>query len=289
MSERVAEIVRDKVLAALERGTVPWQQGWDPTVGAPRSLSTGKPYTGVNRWLLTMAAAPSPWWGTMKAVNGLGGSVRKGERSTLVIFAKHDQAEDRSTGEVRHWSVLRYYNVFNASQCDNLPPEKVAVPTRPDGFAPLAECEAILTGYGAGPAVVHGGPDAFYRPAADTVTVPEREAFHSGEEYFSTLWHELTHSTGHPSRLDREGIATHDHRFGDAVYSAEELVAEMGSAILCAECGIAGRTFDNQAAYIAGWLRSLSGERARFVIHAAAQAEKAVNRIRGRQADSSEA
>ena len=291
----VYQIVTDQIIEALENGTVPWHKPWaGSSAGLPRSLSTNKPYRGINTFILGFEALAkgyvSPYWGTYKAIAEKGGQVRKGEKSTLVTFWKRTRREvekDNGETEEKLGMILRYYRVFNGEQADWDNDKYLASLTvdRPERTAleRLDDAEAIVAAYIAdnGPSVTHGGDAAFYRPGFDTVTVPELDDFETAEAYYSTLFHELTHSTGHEKRLNREGVRRGDFgRFGDTVYSKEELVAEMGAALLSGIVGIEQTTIPSSAAYLASWLRNLKGDR-KLIVQAAAQAQHAADRILG--------
>ena len=286
----VYELVTEKILAALEAGMVPWHRPWDAAQGSPVSIGSNKAYRGVNVFLLEATAAiegyRSSYWGTYKAIQEQGGQVRKGEKSTLAVFWTRWTPKDREGTEERDDNgrpaqVLRYYRVFNAEQADGLPARFVAAPSSPSDFDPIAECETIMAGYLASdnaPTVTYGGSRACYSPGADRVSLPERSSFESAETFYSTAFHELTHSTGHASRLARKELLEF-HRFGDASYSREELVAEMGAAMLSAVAGIHQTTVPQSAAYLASWLKVLRGD-SRMIVTAAAQAQKAADMIR---------
>lgn len=284
----VYTIVTEKVIAALEAGTVPWHKPWNSTDAIPKNLVSGKAYRGINPFLLTMASVSqgyeSPYWVTFKQAKDRGGTVRKGERSSLVVFWKLlDQVEQYNpeTGktETKRPMVLRYYRVFNVEQTDDV--AYPSVETVRNTWDPIEQCESIASGYlqGVGPSISYGGDQACYSPSEDRVSVPDKARFTVAEEYYSTLFHELTHSTGHESRLKRKDLLEF-HFFGDANYSREELVAEMGSAMLCGVTGIEQVTVANSASYIASWLRKLRGDK-KLVVTAAGQAQKAADMIRG--------
>jgi antirestriction protein ArdC len=197
------------------------------------------------------------------------------------VFWKQAQAEHRDpdSGEItaRAVPVLRYYRVFNAAQADHLPARYSPEPGEHD---PVAEPQAVLDGYlAAGPRLVHvPGDCANYHPATDTIRLPLTAQFRSSEQYYAAAFHEAGHSTGHPARLNRPGIAAFDH-FGSGRYAREELVAEMTSAVLCARTGIdTPDTIANSAAYLASWLTALNDDH-RLVITAAAQAQHASDLI----------
>jgi antirestriction protein ArdC len=217
--------------------------------------------------------------------------VRAGGRSTPVVFWKWIEKEEQNpeTGEVCKATVplLRYYNVFNVEQVEKLPEKFYRTDADPvREFSPIESCEMIVAGYQEAPTTRHDGSRAFYAPSTDTVTLPPPSAFLSPEAYYATTFHELGHSTGHPSRLAREGI-TDPIMFGSHRYSREELIAEMTSAFLCGRAGIDSEPLiQNSAAYVASWIRVLKGS-PKLVVIAAAQAQKAADWILGeRRAES---
>ena len=281
-------IVTDKIINLLEQGVVPWRRPWT-SAGLPRNLISKKPYRGVNHFLLSASKHVSPFWLTMRQANEFGGHVRKGEESTIVVFWKVDDAGDtredtnneQPNDKSRRRFLLRYYRVFNLEQCelpqavlDKLP--KIET----HEHDPIEAADQIVAAMPNPPEIQHAGSKAFYSSMTDRVTMPPRNLFESAEEYSATLLHELTHSTGHPKRLAREGI-TEAAAFGSAVYSREELIAEMGAAYLCAEAGISNAVISNQAAYVAGWLKKLRDDR-KLLVHSAAQAQHAADFILSR-------
>src|SRR5216684_8011227 len=201
---------------------------------------------GVNVWLLTVQGYTSPYWATIRQINELGGSVRKGEKATPVVFwrvyvggvevkAGEPEAQAPLTeGQSERRFVLRYFSVFNTEQCD-LPvsvTERLALPKQRQ-LDPIEACEKILANMPDPPEIVHAGDKAFYSPAIDRVTIPPRSLFESAEEYWCTLWHEAGgHATGHPKRLNRDSIKD-VAPFGSPVYSIEELLADLSAAYLC--------------------------------------------------------
>jgi antirestriction protein ArdC len=286
----VYEIITEKIVAMLEAGTVPWHKPWSTAGGMPMSLSSHKPYRGINVFLLGIASLAagysSPWWGTYDKISESGGQVRKGETSTMVTFwGRYNRwVTDDATGKREQVPafVLRYYRVFNSEQADWQPGKGPIVCTAPlTEVQRLAAGEAVIAGYSNPPAMLTGGA-AYYRPSTDELTMPPLNAFDAAEGYYSTLFHELTHSTGARSRLDRPGFAAGaEHTFGTPGYSKEELVAEMGAAMLCAVAGLdVTVTLPNSAAYVANWLTALANDR-KLVVQAAAQAQKAVDHILG--------
>jgi antirestriction protein ArdC len=285
MTDAIHKIVTDRMIAALQRGTIPWRKPWRADAGQPRSMTTGQPYRGANIFLLSLTAADegyaSPFWGTYRQITGLGGQVRQGERSTMVVFWKKVQAErrDPQTGEttLKTMPVLRYYRVFNAAQADDLPDRFHPAPGEHNE---LREPQAVLDQYLAdGPKLLHvAGDRADYHPATDTIRLPPPAQFHTSQDYYATAFHEAGHSTGHPTRLNRPGIAAFDH-FGSGRYAREELIAQMTSSILCAQTGIDDPgIFGNSAAYIANWLTALGNDH-KLVITAAGHAQRASDLI----------
>ena len=285
----IYQTVTDRILSSLKAGVIPWEKPWKSpryTGGPfPRNFYTGKPYRGINVLLLWSSEYSSPFWLTFKQAQALKGSVRKGEHGTPIIFYKqlpeYAKKDEDSTGEdERVPFVLCHYTVFNVEQCDGLTLPEISQPA----IAPEVDedeiCESIVTGWENRPALHLNSPTeyrAYYQPSTDSVHMPSRSRFVDAPHYYSTLFHELVHSTGHASRLDR----TFGDRFGDELYSKEELVAEMGAAFLCAIAGIANDHTDrNTTAYIQNWIEKLEKDN-RFIVNAAANAQRAVDLILG--------
>lgn len=274
----VYDVITARILESLARGVVPWRKPWKGGDSAPRNLVSGKEYRGVNVLLLSCMGYTSPYWLTFKQALAAKGNVRKGEKGTPVIFWKI--YDDRDEPGKRRF-VLRYYTVFNAEQCDGLTlPAANETPAPP--VEPIAACESIVAGYKGAPPIKHGGGQACYSPSADEIRMPERDTFDGAAEYYSTLFHEMTHSTGSSKRLARDGI-TDPIRFGSHKYAKEELVAECGAAFLCGMAGIEAATLENSAAYIANWSKKLKSE-PRWIVEAAGQAQKAADLILGKAA-----
>lgn len=280
-----------RILTALQAGVVPWQQPWNGGEGAPRDLISGKPYRGLNVWLLVHRGG-SPFWLTYRQARQIGGYVKQGAKGETVLFwqfkarkrSDEGQAEDEQTTTGRAgYVVARSYTVFNATQCE-LPEQWAARVKEGQGELgperePIDACERIVAGMPGRPKINTGGDRAFYRPSMDEVTMPERERFAAQALYYSVLFHELTHATGHAGRLGRAGV-TEAVGFGSTNYSKEELVAEMGAAFLCGVAGIENRTVDTSAAYIKGWLKKLKDD-PKMVVLAASQAQRAADYILG--------
>lgn len=279
------QTVTDQIVAMLKAGAIPWHSPilGRTSVGHPKNLHSGKQYRGVNVFLLAFTAFAkgygSSYWLTYNQAKERGGNVRKGEKSSLVVFWKPLEVTDKQTGEKKETFMLRYYNVFNAEQMDGIEVPD-AVKFEPLDFHRIEEAERIASGYVGGPSVLHnGGQQAFYRPSTDGVHLPVKIRFASAEEYYSTLFHELSHSTGHSSRLDRK-IDTDPQPFGSPDYGKEELIAEMSAAFLCSYVGIVPSVIGNQAAYLNGWLKVLKSDK-KLVIAAAGAGQRAADWIRG--------
>ena len=279
MANQVYRIVTDRVIRLLEQGTVPWRKPWAGGPAQwPKNLVSGQQYRGINVFLLSAAGFESPWWLTYKQAQQRGGHVRKGEESSVVVFYKDwDTGKTDDDGKPVRVPVLRYYRVFNVAQCEGFEYSRPDLPER--DFRPIERCESVVSGMPKRPAIEHREARAYYRPSTDTVNMPRAALFESDAAYYSVLFHELTHSTGHRSRLDRSGI-TKAAAFGSAEYSREELIAEMGAAFLCGHCAIETHTIENSAAYIDSWLGRLRRD-PKLVVQAASKAQAAADFILG--------
>ena len=281
----VYEQVTARIMELLEEGTVPWHKPWKAS-GGSKNLISKKPYRGINQFLLNCSPYSSPYWLTFNQARQKGGQVRKGEKSTLVVFwkwldRKDEQEDDTSTTSTGKIPLLRYYNVFNLGQIDGInPPEEEQII---NPFAPIEQAELLIQDMPNKPVIHYGGDRACYSPILDSIKLPEREVFKSPEEFYCTAFHELAHATGHTSRLNRRGITEPVH-FGSHDYSQEELVAEFGASMLCGVAGIEQQTIENSAAYLQGWLKVLKGDK-KMAIIAAGQAQKAADFILMRDPD----
>ncbi|MCC7389416.1 MAG: DUF1738 domain-containing protein [Phycisphaerales bacterium] len=290
MALDIYQAVTDRIIELLEQGTVPWRQPIRGRGGSgewPTNLESGRHYRGINVFLLAVTAwaegYASPYWLTFRQARQKGGHIRKGEKGTLVIFWKQHATQDRESGADISIPVLRRYTVFNAEQCEEIEAPGAPEPESQAGvFEPIGAAASIVAGYAGGPRIEHGGGRAFYRPGADMVKIPEPGRFVDPESYYLTLFHELAHSTGHPSRLDR-GLESSPPAFGSPDYSKEELVAEMGAAFLAAAAGISPETVDQSAAYIDGWRKQLTSDK-KLVVHAAGAGQRAAEWILGERA-----
>jgi antirestriction protein ArdC len=266
--------ITERIIAMLEKGTVPWRKPWQVQTGLPRNLVSKKAYRGINTLLLHAMNYESPYWLTFKQALDLGGNVRKGEKACPVVFWKQLEIEDKQTGEAEKIPMMRFYFVFNVAQCDGLK----NIPAMTEATAP-SQPEAIIAAMPQRPAIKHGMSKAFYAPSADEVAMPDRARFDTEAGYFSVLFHELIHSTGHKSRLNRPTL-TESAGFGSNPYCKEELIAEMGAAFLCGQAGIAEQTLENSAAYVENWLTQLQNDK-KLIVQAAGQAQRAADFILG--------
>jgi len=271
----VYQIITEQIIRQLESGVAPWHKPWATEM--PKNLVSKRAYRGINVFLLASLGYGSPYWLTYKQAADLGGHVRRGVHGTKVVFWKFDkyETEDADGQTVAKTSaLLRYYTVFNLEQCEGINgPESGRV------VNPIAECERIVAAM-PNPPRYEQDARAWYRPSSDSVGMPARNTFESAESYYSTLFHELTHSTGHASRIGREGIEKLN-TFGSESYSKEELVAEMGAAMLSGVAGIEQRTLANSASYLQSWINVLKAD-SRMVVFAASQAQKAADYILGK-------
>lgn len=281
MSNKVYEEITKYVMDALDKDIVPWHKPWSGGVeGLPRNWR-GTPYRGMNVWILWYEQFAKGYtsnvWLTLNQANKLGGRVRKGEKSTMVIIWKPFQKKNAETGKVEWHRYLNYYRVFNTEQCDGLP-ERAAVEVKE--LDPIAEAEAIIAGYESAPPVFYGGGRAYYVPATDEIHLPPKTAFESAEGLYATLFHEFVHSTGSENRVNRHWDRA-NMAFGCANYAREELVAEFGNAYLCGITGLPMTQADQSAAYIANWKQALTDDPT-ILISAAGAAQKAVDFILGK-------
>lgn len=264
--------VTDRIIAQMENGIIPWRKPW---IASNQAVShvTGKAYSLLNQMMLGRAGE----YVTFKQCQQEGGKVRKGEKASMVVFWKWIETEDEETHEKKEVPFLRYYNVFHIDQCEGLKARYAE--TLPATAAPNENAEVFINDYlsRSGVKLIHqSGDRAYYQPAFDRVVLPCIEQFAETAEYYSTAFHELTHSTGHESRLNRlERTAF----FGTEAYSKEELIAEIGTAALVSYSGLETPfSFRNNAAYIQNWLGVLKGDKC-FIVSAAGKAEKAVKLI----------
>ena len=275
----VYEMVTERFIEELEKGNIPWQKPWSGVRTGAFNRVSKKAYSILNQMMLKHTGE----YATFKQWSELGGKVKKGEKSEIVVFWKIMQkTETNSDGEqvTKAIPLLRYYNVFHISQVEGVEPLENA---ELQEIEPIEEADNIIKSYVNREGIIFEeklSDEAFYSPSRDTVVVPMKEQYKEINEYYSTTFHELTHSTGHKSRLDRleTGVKA---SFGSDEYSKEELVAEIGSASILNMLGIeTPKTFKNSTAYIQSWIKVLKDD-VKFIVSASSKAEKAVNYIIG--------
>jgi antirestriction protein ArdC len=279
--------VTDAIIASLEAGVAPWKKGWISRPN-PTNVVSGRPYRGINWWTLAIVADKkgydSPYWLTYKQATERGGQVRKGEKGTAIVFWKIAHWQD-AEGDDRSAPLLRYYTVFNADQCDGLTVPDVPMRTDVNVADIAAARDHVLNVWRATgnsipkflDAVGTIGDTPHYSPTLDYIMLPDDDRFHTVDDYVGALLHEAAHSTGHESRLHRWDGKRHE--FGCNDYAEEELVAEIGAAMIAARLGLP-ISMDNSAAYVASWLKRLKDDRA-LLIAAAQRAQKATDWICG--------
>lgn len=279
MSKTVYDIVTERIIEQLEQGVIPWNRPWTGVRSGAYNRVSNKPYSLLNQMLLKHDGE----YATFKQWTEAGGKIRKGEKSEIIVFWKIQPVEkehEDSTKEIKQIPLLRYFNVFHISQVDGVEGKPVVKLTE---LEPIKEAERIKEEYKARENITIAEKitnEAFYRPSSDYIEVPFKEQYTAIEEFYSTLFHEMVHSTGHSTRLDRLSTGA-TARFGSETYSKEELVAEIGSASLLNILGIeTQKTFKNSSAYIQNWLQVLKNDN-KFIVSASSKAEKAVNYILG--------
>lgn len=283
--------VTDRIIADLERGVRPWLKPWSAgnTEGRiTRPLrANGIPYRGINILLLWGETIDrgyaSNMWMTYRQAVELKAHVRKGEHGSLVVYAdRFTTTETNDSGEdiEREIPFMKGYTVFNTEQIEGLPAHYYPAPVPAGEKLALIDCAELFFS-ATGATFLHGGNRAFYAPGLDVIRLPPPEAFRDAESYAATKAHELTHWTAHPARLDR----VLGKRFGDRAYAAEELIAELGAAFLCADLGVTPEPRADHAAYLDHWLAVLKADK-RAIFTAAAHAQRAADYLRGLQTNS---
>lgn len=282
--EKIYAAVTNEIVKALEAGTVPWNKPWS---GKDAALnSKGKPYRGYNQMILSfvkgMRKYTSNVWLTWKQIEALGGKVKAENTKDHFNVIFYNWLDDKKNPG-KKIPFLRYYRVYNFDATENvkLPASTIEATTvkNPLEFSPIESCEAIIAGYKDAPTFVNRDEQAYYRPSTDEINMPKRESFRSVEDFYSVLFHEINHSTGAEKRLNRKTL-TEMAPFGSAIYSEEELVAEMGAAMLCGVAGIGNKVINQSAAYCAGWLRKIKNEPG-ILIKAAGKAQKSCDYVLG--------
>jgi len=291
------EVVTNRIIERLEQGELTWRKTWS-SYGLARNYVSGKAYKGINMLLMNLFSPHSiPYYLTFKQAQDLGGNVKKGAKAQQVFYFNvifkdaNDQTISKEVAatmgdNVKVIKFLKYYNVFNVEDIEGIEFKIDDLKLLPN--EKIERCEQVLNAYPSPPEYVEKDrAGAYYTPKEDSINMPPIEQFESAEAYYATFFHESIHSTGHPKRLNREGVAQFD-RFGSERYSLEELVAELGASFLCGLTGIDREpVIENTAAYIQGWLKKLKDDK-QFIFKAAAEAQKAVDFIVGNTFDDAE-
>lgn len=275
----IYESITAKILEQLNNGIIPWQRPWHGGLEGAKSYVSGKPYSLLNQFLLGREGYYLTW----KQITDLGGRVKKGCKSNMVVFYKMSKITEKKMvdGEIKDEEklipVLRYYTVFHEEDCEGIPMKGGQEEPKRE-LTPVEEAEKVIKGYyGREACALHIelSNRAFYSPSEDSVTVPSMEQYDIVEEYYSTLFHETAHSTGHSSRLNRDMTG----HFGSDSYSKEELVAEITAAFLVQKCGMdSAKAFKNSVAYIQSWSKKFKEDK-KLIVSAASKAEKAAKFI----------
>ena len=273
MSKSVYEMVTERIIEELEKGTIPWEKPWSGRRSGAYNFVSKKSYSLMNQMMLKHRGA----YGTFKQWTEKGGKIRKGEKSEIVVFWNFQIIEEENEDgekEEKKIPMLRYYNVFHISQVDG-----VELKEELPEVEPIESAEKIKRDYVEREHIKileYATNEAFYSPSGDFIQIPERQQYEDVNEFYSTFYHEMVHSTGHKNRLNR---LEKDAHFGNEVYSKEELVAELGSASIMNMLGLeTKKTLRNSAAYIQSWIKVLKND-PRFIVSAAGKAERAVKYI----------
>lgn len=279
-----------KIISMLEQGVAPWRRTWS-TYGLAKNYATGHIYTGINFIMMNNTLHPIPFFMTLNQVRTMGGKLKKGAKADKVIYfnvvykdrdnrtiSKDEATHLYNIGEeVKTLKFIKYYNVFNISDVEGIKLDITEIILKPN--EKIDKCESIVENMPKCPEIKHiDSKGAFYSPSLDIVNMPQIEQFESAEAYYATLFHELIHSTGHVTRLAREEVMN-PNTFGSKPYSREELVAEMGASFLCSRVQIDfDNIFENNVAYLAGWLKVLKEDN-KFIFKVASEAQKGVDFI----------
>ena len=277
----IYEIVTEQILEIMAQGVIPWKKPWSAR-GSHRNLVSGKQYRGINVFLLSCSPFSSPWWLTFKQAAEKGGKIRKGEKGRKVVFWKPllINEENPATGKTEKKKIfmLRYYTIFNLEQVDGI---EAPIEPETEKLESIAAAEKIVFEMQNRPVIIEAaGNKACYYLSRDEVQMPFFQDFDESEKYYSVLFHEIAHSTGHQSRVSRPEMQK-GNRFGSDDYSKEELIAEMTAAFLCGESGILPATVENSVAYLQSWAAKFK-EDSKMVVCAAAAAQRAADYILNR-------
>lgn len=269
------EAVFNQIMDSLEKGVIPWRKPWKNST--PRNGLTNRKYSGINFFILSASGYADERWLTYRQVKELGGEVKKGEKSKQIVFWNILSKEQ--DGKKKNIPLLKYFNVFNIEQTEGIEFSKEDI-EKLEALrkAEIIEAEEIVNNYNDKPVTLFSHSFACYSPVEDKVKMPPKAQFLSTEAFYSTLFHEYAHSTGHEKRLNRKGITNFDS-FGTLQYSEEELIAEFASAFLCNHAGI-DNTLENSSAYIQNWMKAFKNN-PEMIVSSANKAQKAVDYILG--------
>jgi len=286
----IAQTITDRIISELEKGATPWVKPWKrlkgmPGAGMPYNPLSGTVFRGINHFWLSMmqGAYSTPYWVTLKQANKANARIKKDEKGTPIVFWNVHRKESKGiNGETvtSAYAFIKHFYVYNIDQCEGL-----VIPKAPE--TPTEDCDAnpavmaLVDRLDLKGGLIHAGDSAFFAPSRDCITMPPMAAFNSAANYHATLLHECVHATGHDSRLKRLTPA----RFGSEEYAYEELVAELGAAMLCAHAGIDGDL--RHAAYIESWLKALRNDK-KFILSAAGKAQNAMDWLTGAKVSKTE-
>ncbi len=274
------EVITNKIIESLESNVIPWKKPWRSL--AAQNMVTKKEYRGINHFLLGMVPTSYPMFATFNQVKAQGGSILKGSKSVPVFFYNFGKKgeTDKRTGKEndKSFAIMKQYAVFTMEQTEGLDLSLFIDPVL--DFKPVLEAENLVNAYTQSQLLqIVNAHNAAYSPSLDYLVMPQKNQFHSVDAYYSTIFHEMIHSTGHSKRLNREGFDGTFHQFGSKGYAFEELVAEFGASMLASYCGVDTSLEEGQnAAYIKGWLKKLNDDKT-LAYKAASKAQTAVDYV----------
>lgn len=272
----VYDIITSKIIEKLEQGVCPWRQPWSGV--GPQNLFTGHSYKGINLFLTF--GHEKPYFATFKQITEAGLKLKKGSKSLPIVFWMKHEKKDASGDIESSFMSPRFYKVFNVADIESNIKLDAILETKEQkkDHKPISEAQTIVDSFKDAPSITFEGSRAYYRPSLDSVVMPEIGYFKSPELFYSVLFHELAHSTGHKTRLERQGVIE-AQAFGSDTYGKEELIAEMTAAFLCGDCGLDNSTLETNAAYLNSWIKTIKGD-PKMLMSAASHATKAAKWIK---------
>ena len=273
----IFQTITNKIIEHLEHGVIPWRKTWSVT-GPPINMLSRRAYRGINLMLLNSLGHEHNYFLTFNQVQSIGGTIKKGEKSEIIIYWLMPERQQGESDEdfAKRKPKVQYHRVFNIAQCKDIPPVFIPEPYKRFN-RPIDHCEEIIQRMPNCPQIIHEYDVAYYHQGHDYINIPPMNKFETAEAYYSTLFHELIHSTGHESRLARTEAVV---KQASEAYSIEELTAEMGSCFLRSFAGLPDQQLENSVSYIGNWLKVLKNDK-RFVFYAGSEAQKAVHYILG--------